>query len=161
MHIHSQILRHLILFSVFPMVWFSFLHKMYSKSLWTSTLGSFMHPKWRQQGLGHPLRTMFLFQDADAKQQESWSCIWLELVRLYKLLFSLPPHCPGDCLIVLLKLSPLIPVSLLWCSSWEIQGIVQPVLMRVLYRALANKMCREQGGSIRDAWMICLTCLFH
>lgn len=120
-----------------------------------------MHPKWRQQGLGRPLRTMFLFQDADAKQQESWSCIWLELVRLYKLLFSLPPPCPGDCLIVLLKLSPLIPVSLLWCSAWEIQGLVQPVLMRVLYRALANKMCGEQRGSIRDAWMICLTCLFH
>jgi hypothetical protein len=51
---------------------------------------------------------MFLFQDADAKQQESWIRIWLKLVKLYKLLFSLPSHCPGDCLIVLLKLSPLI-----------------------------------------------------
>lgn len=112
-----------------------------SKSLWTSTLGNFVHPKWRQQGCGHPLRTMFLFQDADAKLQESWSCIWLKLVKLYKLLFSLPPHCPGDCLIVLLKLSPLIPHFL--------------TVMLFLGNIEACSDCSNEGNvqsSYKDAW---------
>lgn len=103
---------------------------------------------------------MFSFQDTDAKQQESWSCIWLELVKLHKLLFSVPLHCPRDCLIVLLKLSPLIPVSLLWSSSWEMERLVQIVLMRVMHRAL-TKMRGDQGGSVRDAQVICLICFFY
>lgn len=64
MHIHLQILRYFILLFSLPhgLVLISTWNVL-SESLWTSTSCSFMHLKWQQPGCGHPLRTMFWFQD--------------------------------------------------------------------------------------------------